>query len=83
MTTGDSGNDRSGGGRDSTPGGVGGNDGTGGEPSARLARAARVVFVDTIDRCTAGFGAAAGADPDHEPAPEGAPGLAGTNLHLH
>ncbi|MFY0532744.1 hypothetical protein [Nannocystis pusilla] len=91
MTTGNRGNGSNGGGRgpaddDSSAGGVGENDdtsGTGGDPPARLARAARVVFVHTIDHGTAGFGGATATNPDHNPAPEGATGLAGANLQSH
>ncbi|MCY1004948.1 hypothetical protein OV079_05055 [Nannocystis pusilla] len=61
---------------------AGENDGTR-EPSARLGRPARVVFVHTTDRCTTGPGGAAGTHPDTHPAPEGATGLAGANLHIH
>ncbi|MCY0994192.1 hypothetical protein OV203_44090 [Nannocystis sp. ILAH1] len=41
------------------------------------------MFVHTIDRCTAGFGGATDSNPDNNPAPEGATGLAGANLQSH
>lgn len=78
--TGKSGNGGNGG-PDCDDSSTGENGGTG-ESSARLARPARLVLVHTVHRCTTGFGGAAVAHPHDNPAPEGATGLAGANLHI-
>lgn len=79
MTTGERGNggnscDR---GPDHDDSGTGENGGTG-DPSARLARPARVACIHIIDRCTTGLGG-----PDDHPAPGGATGPAGANSYIH